>query len=238
MTSQVRRYMWWPIMDYDIESCVKECSGSQSSWKMPPFAPLHPLKQIDYVGLFERKMFLLMIDTYSKWLEVQVTNSTTSIATIKLMRKSFASLGIPETVVSDNGATFTSEEFAEFLKKTASDTLDTHHIIRHQTASWRARAVQTFKEGMKCLKLLGSLNTGLIMSIVKVLDYATQFHWIITVESNVGQKTAFTTRSCCLALITRCSQLRTIRNNLMMHTQHRDCFSSRHSICKKLCPRS
>ena len=100
-----------------------------------------------------------MIDAYSKWLEIQVTNSATSTATIELMRKSFASLGIPETVVSDNATTFTSEEFAGFLKRNGIRHIRSppYHPASNGLVE---RAVQTFKEGMKRLKL-GSLNTRL-----------------------------------------------------------------------------
>ena len=93
-------------------------------------------------------MFLLLIDAHSKWLEVHATNSATSAVTIELMRKTFSSLGLPETIVLDNAAIFTSEEFAEFLKRNG---------IRHVRAppyhpasnGLVERAVQTFKEGMK-----------------------------------------------------------------------------------------
>ena len=56
-------------------------------------------------------MFLLMIDAHSKWLEVHTTSSTTSATTTELMRSSFAALGLPEVIVSDNALVFTSEEF-------------------------------------------------------------------------------------------------------------------------------
>ncbi len=48
------------------------------------------------------KMFLIMSDAHSKWLEVHMTTTTTSAVTIDLVRKSFASLGLPEVIVSDN----------------------------------------------------------------------------------------------------------------------------------------
>ena len=92
---------------------------------MPPTAPLHPWARplkpwsrvhIDYAGPFEGKMFLLIVDAYSKWLEVHTTSLSTSTITIKLLQKSFVSLGLPEVVVSDNGTTFTSQEFADFMK--------------------------------------------------------------------------------------------------------------------------
>lgn len=47
-----------------------------------------------------------MMDTHSKWLEMHMTNSSTSAATIELMRSSFTALGLPEVVVPDNEAIF------------------------------------------------------------------------------------------------------------------------------------
>ena len=35
-------------------------------------------------------MFFVMIDAYSKWLEVHMTSSTTTSVTLELMRKSFS----------------------------------------------------------------------------------------------------------------------------------------------------
>ena len=75
------------------------------------------------------------------------------------MRKSFASLGLPDVVVSDNAATFTSEEFALFLKWNG---------IRHVRSppyhpasnGMIERVVQTFKDGLSRFKS-GTLSTKL-----------------------------------------------------------------------------
>ena len=63
------------------------------------------------------KMFLLIMDTRGKWLEAQIVESATSAATIQKMKASFASHGLPVTLVSDDGSAFTSQEFVEFLTK-------------------------------------------------------------------------------------------------------------------------
>ena len=60
-------------------------------------------------------MFLVLIDTHSKWIEVHLVRAATSYATIQQLRITFVQFGIPETVVSDNGQCFVSAEFEEFL---------------------------------------------------------------------------------------------------------------------------
>ena len=92
-------------------------------------------------------------------MEIHVTSTATSAATIEFSRRSFASLGLPEVVVTDNGTTFTSAEFAEFMKKNGI-----RHIRSppyHPSSNGLAeRAVQTFKGGMKKCTA-GTLNTRL-----------------------------------------------------------------------------
>lgn len=201
MKSLARGYMWWPGMDKDIELCVKECTVCQSSRKMPPVVPLHPWARpekpwsrvyIDYAGPFEGRMFLLLIDAYSKWLEIHPTASSTSTATIELLRKSFTALGLPEVIASDNVLSFSSTEFEEFLKRNG---------IRHvQSAPYHPasnglveRAVHTFKEGMKRLKG-GTLNTRLLHFLLRY-RITPQFHWFVSRTVDVGQDIAFATGS-------------------------------------------
>ena len=160
MKALARGYMWWPGMDEAIGCCVKECSICQCLRKMPPSAPLHPWARpekpwsrvhIDYAGPFEGKMFLLITDAYSKWLEVHCTNTSTSAVTIELLRKSFSYLGLLEVIVSDNTGTFTSTEFAEFLEQNGVRHIRSppYHPASNGLAE---RAVQTFKEGLKRFK--------------------------------------------------------------------------------------
>ena len=100
------------------------------------------------LALLWEKMFLVVFDAHSKWLEVMVFPNTTSNATIQKLRAIFATHGLPEVLVSDNASCFTSAEFKEFVAKNGI-----HHITSapyHQASNGLAeRAVQTFKEGMK-----------------------------------------------------------------------------------------
>ena len=174
MKSLARGYVWWPGIDQELEHCVKSCQRCQINQKSPPVSPLHPWSwpnkpwsrvHIDYAGPFFGKMFLLLIDAHSKWLEIHMTTSSTSAATISLIRRSFASLGLPEVIVSDNAANFTSDEFEQFLKKNGVKHVKTppYHPSSNGLAE---RAVQTFKEGMRKMTD-GSLETKLSRFLFK-----------------------------------------------------------------------
>ena len=71
---------------------------------------------IDFAGPFLRKQFLVVVDAHSKWLEVVPVPNLTSQTTIDTLCSIFATHGLPELLVSDNGPSFTSAEFQEFME--------------------------------------------------------------------------------------------------------------------------
>ncbi|XP_031338181.1 uncharacterized protein K02A2.6-like [Photinus pyralis] len=126
MKSLARSYMWWPNMDSEIEAIVKNCNVCQSHQRDPPKAQLHPWEwtstpwerlHIDHAGPFHGAIFLIVVDSHSKWLEVRRVPSTSSKATVSVLRQIFSTHGLPKVIVSDNATSFTSTEFTEFLSK-------------------------------------------------------------------------------------------------------------------------
>ena len=160
MKSLARCYVWWPGLDSDLESCVKTCDPCQANQKTLPAVLLHPWSwpnkpwqrvHIDYAGPFMGKMFLLVIDAYTKWLDVHITSSYSSTVTIELLRKSFANFGLPEVLVSNNGTNFTSEEFATFML--ANGVKHVRTAPYHPASNGLVEcAVQTLKTGLRKLK--------------------------------------------------------------------------------------
>ena len=67
-------------------------------------------------GPFLGRMFLILIDAHSKGIEAFCTIFATSSATMEILRQVFAQFGVQETVVTDHGTCFTSDEFKMFLK--------------------------------------------------------------------------------------------------------------------------
>ncbi len=93
-------------------------------------------------------MYLVLIDAHSKWVEAFCTPSSTSSAVIEELRPLFAKFGLPETIVTDNGTCFVSEEFEGFLAYNGI-----HHVTSapyHPASNGLAeRAVQIVKRGLK-----------------------------------------------------------------------------------------
>lgn len=165
MKGLARGVVWWPGMDREIEEKVKSCHDCQSTRPTPPAAPLHPWEypsrpwarvHIDLAGPFLGHMFMVIIDAYSKWLEVITLQATTSAAIVGHLRTTFARFGIPEMVVSDNAPYFVSQEFEEFLRLNGCKhvTSAPYHPASNGLAE---RAVQVFKAGVKRMKT-GSLQ--------------------------------------------------------------------------------
>ena len=108
-----------PNINAQLEELAKACSGCLQNQAMPTKAPLYlwewataPWKRmhIDYAGPFQNSMFLVVVDEHSKWPEVIPVSSSTSSSTIEVLCDLFARFGIPEQIVSDNGAQFVSDQ--------------------------------------------------------------------------------------------------------------------------------
>ena len=101
-------------------------------------------------------MYIVLVDAHSKWPEVVEMQTTTAEKTIQVMRGMFAAYGLPEQVVSDNGSQFTSQEFADFMKRNGIKHIKStpYHPSTNGLAE---RFVQTFKRAM--LKDFGSRPT-------------------------------------------------------------------------------
>ena len=180
MKQLARSVVWWPGIDSDIEKMVKSCQMCSLHQKSPPVAPLHPWEwprkpwtriHIDHAGPFMGKMFLIIIDSFSKWLEVVPVSSADTLQTVTVLRQVFSTHGIPEMIVSDNGAAFTSSEFEEFTKRNGIRHLTTtpYHPSTNGLAE---RAVQVFKQAMRKAQS-GDLKTKLARFL---LHYRTTPH--------------------------------------------------------------
>ena len=126
MKQLARKYLWWPGLDKEIEETVKLCHSCQQAAKAPPAPnpaswswPGGPWKRLhlDFAGPYLSKMYLVIVDAYSKFVEVVPMAQATTSNTIAALRRVFSYFGLPEHLVTDNGSQFTSADFQKFQKE-------------------------------------------------------------------------------------------------------------------------
>jgi hypothetical protein len=114
--------VWWIGMSNDIKHMIamcSECQVNQRSQKHEPLIPtpnpegpwLRIAADLFYVN---NKNYIVLVDYYSKYLEIYDIASQKSMHIIHKFKCSFARFGIPSEVVSDNGPCFSSAEFKQF----------------------------------------------------------------------------------------------------------------------------
>ncbi|KAK2724599.1 hypothetical protein QYM36_001180 [Artemia franciscana] len=154
--SLARMRVWWPNIDDDIDKKVRSCSSCQlqqsnpatfnSPW--PKVTRAWERVHIDFAGPFYGKIFMIVTETFSRWIEVVLMNSMSSTASIDALGSIFSRYGFPVTLVSDNQTSFTSAEFTEFMHKNGIQLL--HSPPYHPNSNGMAeRAIRTFKEQIK-----------------------------------------------------------------------------------------
>ena len=121
---RAREVLYWPAMNADIETAVKDCETCASHQNKLQREPLKPTVMPDFpfceVGtdLFDlgSKKYLVLVDYYSKFVEVDELKATTTGEVIQVLQAQFCRHGIPRVLRSDNGPQFSSREFATFCK--------------------------------------------------------------------------------------------------------------------------
>ena len=182
MKSLARMYVWWPGIASDIEKTVRQCTECQLHQSTPPVAPLQPWQwptrpwarlHLDYAGPVKGRMYLIIVDAHSKWIEAVCTPSATSAAVIEELNVLFAQFGLPDTIVTDNGTCFVSAEFAVYLKKYGIKHI-TSAPYHPATNGMAERAVQIVKQGLRKITQ-GSIRTRLakILKAYRLTPHST-----------------------------------------------------------------
>lgn len=126
MKQMARRYVYWRGLDDDIENFVRTCkvcsvtgrsvSKKFSTWPSVtrPFERLH----VDFFHICG-KTLLIVVDSFSKWIEVRIMRTTDAQAVIDELESIFVVFGYCDEIVSDNGPPFGSgmmKKWADFFK--------------------------------------------------------------------------------------------------------------------------
>ena len=114
--------IYWPGMSTQIEDVVQNCEVcaryQRSNVKEPLLCHDPPHRPWEKVGAdlceFGGRTYLVLVDYYSNFIEVDQLKETTSAKVITRCKAQFARHGIPDTFVTDNGPQFSSQLFCEF----------------------------------------------------------------------------------------------------------------------------
>lgn len=154
--NRAREIMFWPSMNSQIADMVSHCQACLTYRKQNNKESLIPHKipsrAWSKLGVdifhFAGRPYLIVIDYFSKYIEVNKLNTMTSLEVIDNLKNIFSRQGIPEILMSDNGPEFNSSYFKCF---------ETEWKFRHITSSPRypqsngqvERAVQIVKNMLK-----------------------------------------------------------------------------------------
>lgn len=132
-----------------------------------PFERIH----MDFLGPFQRKYFMVIIDSYSKWPGTFQIQNITSAATIAKPRETKARYGLPKCIVTDNGTQFTAAEFKEFVKNNSIKHITTP-VVHPQSNGQAENTVKSFKLVLQKI-LMSSANRDIHEAIDEYLRIAT-----------------------------------------------------------------
>ena len=121
---RARELLYWPRINAEVKDYVSKCSVCQSYQPeqcreelQPHELPSRPWSKVG-ADIFELgpQQFLIMVDNWSNYFEVQELKGITSASVIHALKVQFARHGIPEVLVTDNRTQFSSSEFANFAE--------------------------------------------------------------------------------------------------------------------------
>lgn len=124
MKLRLRAKCWWPKLDQEVKKFVSKCFDCAlvSAPTNPEPMTRRELPSnawqdiaIDFLGPLPTTEYLLVIvDYYSRYLEIEVMKKITSEATIERLDRIFTRLGYPRTITLDDAKQFISATFPEY----------------------------------------------------------------------------------------------------------------------------
>lgn len=155
--------IYWPNMYSQIVNMVNSCetcltfsNANRKEPLIPHIVPRNPWEKvaIDLFQLYD-KMYMLVVDYFSKYPEVVCLPSTTSQNVINVLKQVFSRHGIPEEVVTAHDVQFTSQMFKEFTENWEFKHVKTSPYFS-QSNGMVERTIQSVKNILKKSKLEGT----------------------------------------------------------------------------------
>ena len=165
-----RDAIFWPSMSKDIEEFCHSCPTCAQYGKQAATDSMlsHPTPTLPWqfvsqdIFMFGHKQYLITVDHYSDFYELDELVDTLSTTVINLTKTHFARHGIPLRCLTDNGPQFVSHEYKQFTQtfrfehitsspnwsrsngKAEAAVSDAKSILKNlQTSTWRSLTSET-----------------------------------------------------------------------------------------------
>ncbi|XP_054278392.1 uncharacterized protein K02A2.6-like [Macrosteles quadrilineatus] len=186
MKSLARSYCAWKNIDRDIEQLAKSCkqcrlkqNEPRKEQNHPWIAPQGPWERlhIDFAGPMQGQWYFIIVDAFTKWIEVIPTKNTSTEFCTRELRKLFATFCLPMILVSDNGSQFTSSDFKQFLSENGvvHKTTAPYHPSSNGQAE---RYVQTVKKSLRAMEDEGGRLDVKLFRMLMQLRQTSKFIWL------------------------------------------------------------
>lgn len=164
MKQRLRSKVWWPKIDDDAEKCVKTCRScilvsapSAPEPMMRKELPQRPWDHLamDFMGpLPSGHHLFVIVDYYSRFIEVEIMTKINADEAIKRLRVMFSRFGKPISITADNAKQFIGETLNEFCEKFNIKLINT-------TPYWPQQNGEVERQNRSLLKrLMISQNEG------------------------------------------------------------------------------
>ena len=145
------------------EKCLAHCRHNHKELYIPIDIPIVAWKTVATdLFMFQDKTYILIIDLFSHFPVVRQLCGESIKLVLDALKDIFSNFGIPESIISNNGQCYKSQEFNTFCAK-----FEINHITgasyNHQANSIAERMIQTIKQ----LMVKNQSNTWLALLILK-----------------------------------------------------------------------
>ena len=123
--ARAKESVWWYGIKEEVKKHIRECIQCNiyeyqkvETLEMIPLPKGHWEMVGSDICQLKRKKYILIVDYYSKYIEVSILDKgETSKTIIEKIKSIFSRHGIPDRLISDNGRQYVSEEFKRFAEK-------------------------------------------------------------------------------------------------------------------------
>lgn len=161
MKRRLREHCWWPGIDQDAIKVCETCEGCRLVQIPNPPEPMTRRKlpdrpwvdlAIDFLGPMPTGEYVfVVIDYYSRYMELEIMNKITAQETVKRLKRIFRTWGFPRTITLDNAKQFVSYEFEEFCKNSGIH-------LNHSSPYWPQANGEVERQNRSLLKRMKIAN--------------------------------------------------------------------------------